>query len=402
MSFTPAEDRTELYRNAAAHIERGSRPVTPERTPPQREESGQFRSSERSYGQEGLERAAGYKPLKDDDRDEIDSDRTSIRDASNERAKALQEKPIEVHESGLDEKITLSVEQAAKRVEEARKADVDQAELDGTKAAQAEVDRLRGEQPETEPRQPQLSIESEAEFDIAKAPAKVRDAIMSKVAEAETQRQHFETSVKEVGKMRLAALAAESPELMNLPLNQWAAAINNLAKTDLPKARAIATRLHALGEVENTLIQMEKQKTERQQNELRQYSDKENIRFRELTKGMTPQQMAAVQAEVPAMMAEYGVTDPRAFLKAIEGQTFFPRASAERIMIDAARYRLMQKAAKAQPARAVPHVTRPGVVAPRGNSSSTALQALNQKLSQTGDLKDAARLLAAKRKATKR
>jgi hypothetical protein len=118
---------------------------------------------------------------------------------------------------------------------------------------------------------------------------------------------------------------------------------------------------------------------------------------------MTPQQMSAVQAEVPAMMAEYGVSNPRAFLEAIQGQTQFPRASAERIMIDAAKYRLMQKAAKAQPARALlPRVAVPGVAAPRGNSASTNLQALNQKLSQTGNIKDATALLMAKRKATRR
>jgi hypothetical protein len=393
------EDRNEMYQRAAAHVERGSRPVaTPERTP-QRETSGQFAPTERSFGQEGLERAAGYKPLKED-RDEIDSDRTSIRDAATERAKELQSRPIEVHESGLDEKITLRVEQAAERVAEAREADVAQAELDATKSAQKAVDDLRGEKP-AEVRQP-AQTEAETEFDIEKAHPKVRDAILAKVTEAETQRQHFESSVQEVGKMRIAALAAESPELMKLPLNQWATAINNLAKTDLPKARAIATRLHALGEVENALIQIKAQKDAGAKAEMDKYSTRENERFRELTKGMAPKEMAAVQAEVPAMMAEYGVTDPRAFLKAIEGQTSFPRASAERIMIDAAKYRLLQKAPKAVATRAVPHVTRPGVAAPRGNSASTALQALNQKLSQTGDLKDAAKLLAASRASAKR
>jgi hypothetical protein len=389
------EDRNELYQRAAAHIERGSRPVTPERTPPQRETSGQFAPTERPTGREAEERANGYRPLKEE-RDEIDSDRTSIRDAANDRAKELQERPIEVHESGLDEKVTLSVEQAAKRIEESREADAAQAELDGTKSAQKAVDDLRGEQPETEPRQPQLSIESEPDIEKVLSHPKVRDAISAKVTEAETQRQHFETAVVETGKMRLAALAAESPELMKLPLNQWAAALNNLAKTDFPKAKQITDRLHALGEVENALIQIKAQKDAGAKAEMDKYSTRENERFRELTKGMAPKEMAAVQAEVPAMMAEYGVTDPRAFLKAIEGQTSFPRASAERIMIDAAKYRLLQKAPKAVAARgAVPRVAVPGVAAPRGNSASANLQALSQKLSQTGDIKDAARLRAA-------
>jgi len=204
-------------------------------------------------------------------------------------------------------------------------------------------------------------------------------------------------------KAQLGAIGGDFPELANLTHTKWAAAINNLAQTNLPKAKQMADRLHALGAIENAAIQLEKQKTERTKAEMAKYSARENQRFRELTKGMTPQQMSAVQAEVPAMLVSVGVTDPRAFLKAIEGQTTFPRASAEALLIKAARYDMMMKQAKAQPARApLPHVTRPGVAAPLGNSASTALQALNQKLSQTGDLKDAAKLLAAKRKATRR
>ena len=113
--------------------------------------------------------------------------------------------------------------------------------------------------------------------------------------------------------------------------------------------------------------------------------------------------MSAIAAHIPTLLAESGVRDPRQFLQAIQGQTTFPRASAEALLIKAAKYDMMQKAARAQPARApLPPVARPGVAAPRGNSASTALAALNQKLSQTGDIKDAVKYLTAKRKATKR
>lgn len=390
-------DRMDMYRNAAARIEQRSEPAPERSAPPrERETSGQFAPAERPTGREAEERAAGYKPLKEE---RSEPEGLTVRDAATDRAKELQERPIEVHESGLKDNVTLSAEQAAKRIAEAREADAAQAELDGTKAAQKAVDDLRnasGVEPQPQP------IDTEAEFDIAKAHPKVRDAILSKFTEAETQRQHFETSVKEVGKMRIAALAADFPELVKLPLNQWAAAINNLAKSDLPKARQIATRLQALGEVEAAVQQIEQQKTARQQNEFKAYSAKETARFRELTKGIPPQQMEAIKAEVPGMLKAVGVSDPHAFLKAIEGQTTFPRASAEMLLIYAARYMMMQKAAKAQPTRVLPPVQRPGVAAPRGNSASTALAALNQKLSQTGDIKDATALLMAKRKATRR
>lgn len=397
------EDRRDagMYDRAFNRLQGRSEPEAPERTPPQRESSGQFRSSEPVFGEEKLERDAGYKPLKDD-REEIDSDRISIRDASNERAKELQTKPIEVHESGLDENITLKVEQAAKRVEEARKADVDQAELDGTKAAQKAVDDLRNPTG-VEPQKPQ-QIEAEPDIESVLKHPKIAKALQERVTEAETQRQHFETSVQEIGKMRIAALASEAPELMNLPLEKWAPAINNLAQHDLPKAKQIVAKLHALGEVENALIQIKAQKETREKAEFAQYSARENQRFKELTKNIPAKEMEAITAHVPVMLAEAGVENPRAFLEAIQGQTTFPRASAEALFVKAAKYDLLQKARKAVLPRSLPPVPRvqpPGVAAPRGNSASTNLQALNAALAK-GDLKAAGKMIATNRKATRR
>ena len=278
-------DRNEMYQRAAAHIERGSRPVaTPDRTP-QRESGGQFAPAERATGLAGLERDAGYKPLKDDDREEIDSDRISIRDAANDRAKELQERPIEVHESGLDEKITLSAEQAAKRVAEAREADAAQAELDGTKAAQKAVDDLRGEQP-AEVRQP-AQIEAEPDIERVLSHPKVRDAISAKVTEAETQRAEYELGLQNAWKAQLGAIGGDFPELANIPHTQWVAAINNLAQTDLPKAKQIAARLHSLAQLEAAAIQLNAQKDSRAKAEFTQYSARENQRFKELTKNIS-------------------------------------------------------------------------------------------------------------------
>jgi hypothetical protein len=67
-------------------------------------------------------------------------------------------------------------------------------------------------------------------------------------------------------------------------------------------------------------------------------------------------------------------------------------------MVDAAKYRMMQRAAKAVPARgAVPTVQKPGYAGPRTNSRDTGLAALSMKLSKSGSIKDAAALLSARR-----
>jgi hypothetical protein len=392
-------DRTELYQNAAARVEQRSAPEAPSTLSPSRESSGQFRPAERSYGREGVERAAGFKPLKEKrDDDAIDSqDRTAMRDAAERIAEQRRSMETEEVKTGLKPKVSITIDQGADALKESRHADVAQAELDSTKAAQKEVDKLRNPHGvETEPRQPQL--QTEPDIEAALSHPKVQSAITAKVTEAETQRAAYESGLKETFKARVATLAADFPELTNVPLDKWAAAINAMGQRDLPRARQIAARLQSLGQVENALLQMKTEKTQREQSEFKAYGAKENARFRELTKGVPPQRMAAIQAEIPNMLAACGVKDPRSFLTAIQGQTTFPRASAEMIMMKAAMYDMAMKGAKPTPARAIPPVARPGTQQPRNNSASDGLRQLNQKLSQTGDIKDAARLLAAKRR----
>jgi hypothetical protein len=66
---------------------------------------------------------------------------------------------------------------------------------------------------------------------------------------------------------------------------------------------------------------------------------------------------------------------------------------------DGVRLRDAQKAAKEASARPVPPVQRPGVAQPRGAAQDAVVQSLAKRLDQTGNLKDAARLLAERRKA---
>jgi hypothetical protein len=68
---------------------------------------------------------------------------------------------------------------------------------------------------------------------------------------------------------------------------------------------------------------------------------------------------------------------------------------------DGVRFRDAQKAAKEASTRPVPPVQRPGVAQPRGAAQDAVVQNLTKRLDQTGNLKDAARLLAERRKAAR-
>ena len=68
---------------------------------------------------------------------------------------------------------------------------------------------------------------------------------------------------------------------------------------------------------------------------------------------------------------------------------------------DATLWRDAQAKAKAAATRPVPPVQRPGVSQPKGAAQDAAIQHLTQKLEKTGNLKDAAALLRARRAGTR-
>lgn len=72
-------------------------------------------------------------------------------------------------------------------------------------------------------------------------------------------------------------------------------------------------------------------------------------------------------------------------------------AKVQRVIRDAAKWRAAEKAAKDTRAKPLPPVQRPGTSEGRGERGASNIQALQQKLERSGDLKDAAALYAARR-----
>lgn len=350
-------------------------------------------TTEPAYGREGLERDQGYSPLPDETKETSDE---LTKDEAAERLKELgsgETKMIYAHVTNLPANVTLTTDQAAKMLAESREADAAQAEIDGTKAAQKEVDKLRGEKPAASAPQ----IESEADIEKVLANPKIRDAIAERVTAADTQRTHYESAVAEATKFAAASLFHDVPELANIPVQNWVSAIEAMHQREPARAQLAISKLQALSRVEAASLELKAQKTAREQTEFKAYAAKENVRFTELTKGIPAKEMAAIEAHVPKMLAEHGA-DVAQFLKAVSNQTTFPRASAEALLVKAARYDLIQKAAKAVATRAVPTVQKPGFSGPRTNSGDVGLAALSAKLSKTGSLKDAVALRLARSK----
>lgn len=344
--------------------------------------------AERAYGREGLERAAGYVPHIDESKEEAPAELT--KDEAAQRLKELSgpESAIVTHTTGLPENVTLTTDQAATMLAEARGADAAQAEIDGTKAAQKEIDKLRGEKPAAAP------VDTEIDVDRALASPRIRDAIAERVTAADTQREAYATRVAETGTIAIATLASDFPELANLPLNQWEFALRQMHAREPARFQQAIGRIQTVAQIQQTHNQITAEKTGREQAEFKQYSAQEDARFADMVKG--ERNMPAIEAEVIAMVKDYGV-DPHEFFKAGAESKFLRSAAAQRIMVDAAKYRMMQKAAKAAPTRAVPAVQKPGIAGPRTNQSDSNLAALSARLGKSGSLKDAAALLSARR-----
>jgi hypothetical protein len=350
--------------------------------------------TEPAYGREGLERAAGYTPMVDEFKPEEPEDLTT-KEAAAERLKQLSgsEGKIITHTSGLPANVTMTLDQAAEALADARGADDAQAEIDGTKAQQEAIDKVRGEKPAA----PAPQLETETDIEKALANPKIRDAIAERVSAADTERARYEAHVADAGKFAAASLFSEIPELANIPMTNWVSAIQAMHQREPARAQMAISKLQALARVEAASQQIKTQKTAREQTEFKAYAAKENARFTEMTKSIPAKEMAAIEAHVPKMLAEHGA-DVAQFLKAVSNQTNFPRATAEALLVKAARYDLMQKVAKAVPTHNVPTVQKPGFAGPRTNRSDAGLAALSAKLSKSGSLKDAVALRLARSK----
>ena len=357
-----------------------------------RNDAGQFESTEPAYGREGLERAAGYVPL--ETAPEETPDDLTVKEAAENRLRELSgsESKIITHTAGLPDNVTMTLDQAADALADARGADDAQAEIDGKKAAQKEVDKLRGEKPA----EPKIETDEDVER-VLKSP-KVQAAISAKLGEAETQRTHYESAVADAGKFAAASLFGDFPELANIPVQNWVNAIQNMHQREPARAQQAISKLQALARVEAASQQIKAQKTAREQTEFKQYATRENQRFAELTKGIPAKEMAAIEAHVPKRLAKSGA-NVKQFLDAVSSQTTFPRASAEALLVKAARYDLLMENAKLPRAvPPVPTVQRPGYSGPRVNQSDASLASLSAKLSKSGSLKDAVALRLARSK----
>jgi hypothetical protein len=367
------------------------------------EATGQFSSSEPLVGRAGIEHAMGYVQMPED---KEQPEELTVQDAAERVTESrTAEADIVTHVAGVDmpDNMTMTLEQGAKSVADAREADEAQAEQDEIDQIRKEVDDLRGEEAkQAKEAKPEAPSSPEADVEKFLAIPHVKDAVEKQIREVEGARQAYSQGVDIANQFAQAAFAENFPEIAALPVEHWQGALTAMAQHEPARFQKAMGTLQRVAQLQAAQQHQQQLKAQQERVEFQNYAKAEDARFAELTKDIKPQEMRAIEGEIPSMLAEYGA-DARQFLEAISGQTKFPRAAAERLLVDAAKYRMLMRAPKAVAARApLPQVQRPGIARSAGAARADSLEALNAKFSHSGSEKDAVALLLARRSASSR
>jgi len=364
------------------------------------ESNGQFSPEEPKFGIAGLEADAGYKKLPSEEHSD-DAEELTVAEAAERVLSSTPESEIVTH-GGLPDDIAISLDEAAKISSDRRAADEAQAALEADEKDRQEVDRLRGENAETleandAAKARPVTADSADEIDVQKVleNPKIKAAIDQQLNETEHVRQQYTASLDAATAIAQATFVSQFPELASLPEDQRPQAIAALQQ-HYPERFA---RLLAAVENANQLTEAQKAARENESREKLQsfkaYAQREDERFAEMIKGESPEALRNIEKQIVDSVTEYG-GDAKAFFQEFGSSEFLRNATVQRMMIDAAKYKLAQKAKAVATPRAVPPVQRPGVASIRGSSRGD-VSSLAQRLQSSGSVDDAVALLQARR-----
>lgn len=354
-----------------------------------RNEAGQFAPApEPAFGIEGVEREAGYVPYKEDAEPEPE---LTVAEAAEELvAQSTPESEIKTYSAidDLPDNVTLTVEQASQMLsdEHAKQAEaLENAEADRLRA---EVDELRGVKPEAEAKEaatetsaePVQPGELDPEVEKALTNPKIQAVLSQQVAEVESAREQHMAAVDGAAQIAIASFMERFPEFAHIPQENMGDAIRAMQQQDPARAAQVAATIQRTLGLFDRQRALHQQAEQQKQSKFQDYAKVEDARFSELVKSESKDTMDAVPKLIHEALIEYGV-DPAEFGRLGLQSEFLRSAAAQRLLVDAAKYRQITKAAKSVANRErLPPVLRPGTSSPSGQRvDSERVQALNRK-----------------------
>ncbi|MGC2774660.1 MAG: hypothetical protein WA418_03380 [Bradyrhizobium sp.] len=367
---------------------------------------------------------AGYRPMPDPetqpDREAIDGDAASLREAAELRTASRS--PVMVREyvdedgNAVDRGEAVTLERAARdharvRAAEVRQGAIEQSEFDpratelagatgegGTEPNEAigEADAEREARTEAGEMTEDGSGRLAPELEKALQHPQVLQAIEQKIGEAETARQTYREGLASAVQIAQASFLSQFPEFAGMATEQIPAALERMSREDPGRLGRVQAAIAMSDQLLAQQSQEHRRQAETAQQNFQSFAQEQDGKLEGMLEREPRSVRQAVAAEIMAAAKENGIF-PAELNRLFQTEPLMRHATFQRMMYDAARYRLMMRAKDAAVTKAVPPVMRPGVAASSGERARTDLRALNARLTSSGELKDAVALYQARR-----
>ncbi|WP_377829740.1 hypothetical protein ACFKHW_09575 [Bradyrhizobium lupini] len=376
---------------------------------------------------------AGYAEMPDPDRESerqsIESDSASLRDAADQRSDSQPKTVVrqytdaEGKPAAANEAVTLG--RAARDYASATAGDRRIADSESSEALAEMIDALRAEVAANDPDAPEFygfeqpedrdgpdgkietpshatndrekrSAELDPDLDQLLQHPQVRLALEEKVGEVERARRSYAEGLDAAMQIAQASFVSQFPELAGLAPERLPEALAQIAHQDPAKLSRIQAIVAASEQLRARQNEEMRRTADASRHSFLNYAKAEDARLETLLKQESKDVRQAVAQEIMASAKASGI-EPEEMRRLFDSEPLMRNATFQRMMYDAGKYRLMMKARDAVTTKPMPPVQRPGMAARRGEGEQHDLRTLNARLSSSGDLKDAVALYRAKR-----
>jgi hypothetical protein len=171
------------------------------------------------------------------------------------------------------------------------------------------------------------------------------------------------------------AFADQFPEFATMSPEQWPTALAIIQQQDPAKFSRIQTYVARSNQLFAAQQQIQRAQAETTQREFTGYAKSQDAKFDTMIPKVAPEQRRAIEGEIMAGVEEAGL-QPDEFFARYNSEPLLRNAHFQKMMFDAAQYRLLQKAPAKAVSRPLPPVLRPGTAQSisRGAADVAALE----------------------------
>lgn len=384
--------------------------------------------SQEAYGQESVDRNLGYTPMPA--AEPTPPPKPAFENAREAAAELIHERDDDDPPTVERKYVHLNGESAGEGIERHKTVKLDRAVRDLSKLRAAEaadldtrvneisaqaVDQLRAgnrnaaeqnDQPAEPPAveqapdlAPQPETPSAIDPEIAQAlqSPKLREALQAEVATAEAARQQYTQAATEAAELAASALYSSFPELRGLNAQQIGGALQVIAAQNPARYEQLRAQLVQTHQLYTASVHAQAAQQQRAAAQFQQFATQNDAAMERFLKSEPPETVARVKQEIAAIAEkDYGIGRAE-FTALLQSQPVMRAAAFQRMMYDAAKYRLALRGAAERAPPSAPPVIRPGVAQPPLAADDSRVLDAQAAFRSNPNPKTAAAVLVAKR-----